>query len=146
MKRNPLHFPCLPQAFTIIEILAVILLISLLAVFVVPQYLSRVEGAKHKAAKAQISLIEQHLSAFYLDCGRYPDSSEGLGALLKAPANLTAQWKGPYGKESHFVDPWNRPFVYQKPGTKNPASFDIISYGNDGQPGGENENADIYND
>jgi general secretion pathway protein G len=132
-----------PQGFTIIEVLVVILLISLLAVFMVPRYLDRVEGAKHKTAKSQIALLEQNLSAFYMDCSSYPSE---LSALRTAPANLSGKWHGPYGKESDFVDPWGNPFKYIFPGTKNPSSFDIVCYGSDGQPGGEGYAADITND
>jgi general secretion pathway protein G len=135
-----------PGGFTIVEVLVVILLISMLAVFIVPQYLNRVEGAKHKAAKAQIAKIELSLGAFLMDCGRYPEQSEGLQALLTCPSGLNDRWKGPYCKESQLLDPWGRPFQYIKPGVKTPSSFDIISYGTDGQPGGEGDNQDIYND
>jgi len=131
------------RGFTIIEVLVVILLISVLAVFMVPRYLDRVEGAKYKAAKSQIALLEQNLSAYYMDCGSYPAD---LAALRSAPASLTGKWHGPYGKESDFVDPWGNAFKYVFPGTKNPSSFDIVCYGSDGQPGGDEYAADITND
>jgi len=132
--------------FTIVEVLVVILLISLLAVFVVPQYLDRLEGGKREAARAQVALVEQHLNAFLLDCGRYPEQSEGLEALRTAPAGVVDKWRGPYGKASHLIDPWGNAMQYFKPGKVNPNSFDIVCYGKDGQPGGEGDNADIYND
>jgi general secretion pathway protein G len=133
-------------AFTIIEILVVILLISLLAGLIVPKLLSRVEPAKQKLAKAQIAKLELTLGAFLYDCGRYPDQNEGLKALTVCPPGLSDRWKGPYCKDSELLDPWGRPFQYAKPGTKNPTSFDIVSYGTDGQPGGDGDNQDIYND
>ena len=112
----------------------------------VPRYLERAETAKRSAAKAQIAILEQHLGAFMMDCGRYPSQSEGLSVLRTAPSGLTDKWKGPYGKESDLTDPWGNPFKYVMSGTKNPNAFDIISYGKDLQQGGEGENADIYND
>jgi general secretion pathway protein G len=133
-------------AFTIVEVLVVIMLIGLLAVFVVPRYLERAQSAKRNVAKAQLADLEKAISMFYMDCGRYPDTSDGgLQSLLKAPSSLTEKWHGPYTKESQLVDPWGRPIVYAKPGVKNPDSYDILSYGKDGQPGGEGDNADIYN-
>jgi general secretion pathway protein G len=132
--------------FTIIEILVVILLISLLAGLIVPKFINRIEPAKQKIAKTQIAKIESTLSGFLLDCGRYPDQSEGLKALVTCPPGLSDRWKGPYCKESELLDPWGKPFQYAKPGSKNPTSFDIFSYGTDGQPGGDGDNQDIYND
>lgn len=134
------------SGFTIVEVLVVILLISLLAVFVVPQYLDRMEGGRRNAAQAQIALVEQHLSVFFVDCGRYPTQVEGLQALRTAPPGLADKWKGPYGKESHLIDPWGNSFAYFQPGKENPQSFDIVSYGKDGQEGGDGDAEDIYND
>jgi general secretion pathway protein G len=137
-KRNGFH----QKAFTIIEVLVVILLISLLAVFMVPRYLDRVEGAKCKTAKSQIALLEQDISAFYMDCGKYPAQ---LQELRTAPPSLSGKWHGPYGKESSLVDPWGNQFKYVFPGTQNPNSFDITCFGSDGQAGGEGYAADITN-
>ncbi len=138
--------PTNKKGFTIIEVLVVILLISLLAAFIVPQYIGKAEAAKPKIAKAGIAMLELHLSAFMLDCGRYPQPSEWPTALRSPPPGLVEKWKGPYGKESHLLDPWSHPYQYVLPGKKNPQGFDIVSYGADGKPGGEAENADIYND
>ena len=132
------------NGFTIVEVLVVILLIGLLAVFVVPPYINRAEKAKHDITKTRIAIIENSLGAFNLDCGRYPTQAEGLGALITAPQGLAGKWKGPYCKESQLKDPWNNPLQYARPGTKN-SSFDLFSYGRDGQSGGEEEDADVYN-
>lgn len=132
-------------AFTMVEILVVILLISLLAVFVVPQYMGRSEEAKRGIAKSHMALLEERLAAFQMDCGRYPEQSEGLKALVEAPPGLTEKWRGPYCKASQLKDPWGNAFDYRRPGTINP-EFDLISYGADGKQGGEGNNADLYND
>lgn len=133
------------RGFTIVEVLVVILLIGLLAVFIVPPYINRAEQARRDLVPAQMAIIENALAMFYRDCGRYPEQAEKLDVLITSPQGLVGKWKGPYCKGSQLLDPWGNPLVYQRPGTKN-RTYDIISYGRDGQPAGEGENADIYND
>ena len=130
--------------FTLVEVLAVIMLIGLLAVFIVPQILQRVNPAKQSVARAQIANLEQILALFEQDCGRYPDQSEGLQALVQVPPAL-AKWKGPYCKDKQLTDPWGNGYQYQRPGTRN-VEYDIYSLGADGQAGGDGMAADIYND
>lgn len=134
------------RGFTIVEVLVVILLIGLLAVFIVPSYLNRVDKAKKDIARTQIDQLTQQVEQFALDCQRYPEASEGLKALLEAPPGLKDKWAGPYAKDKQLMDPWGRALIYLRPGTKNTKSFDIVSYGKDGQPGGEEYNADIVNE
>lgn len=140
---NTTKTKCVP-AFTLVEILAVIVLIGLLAVFVVPPFFQKIEPAKAKIAKAQIMELDSAVAGFFTDCSRFPDQSEGLRALLAAPAGLENKWAGPYCKETQLKDPWGFDLTYQRPGTNNLA-FDIISRGADGQPGGEGPNADVFN-
>jgi len=132
------------RAFTLVEILVVIVLIGILAVFVAPKFLSQAGPAKQKVAKSQIAMLENSVLMFRENVGRYPEQSEGLQALVTAPAGET-RWLGPYCKPSQLKDPWGNPLDYKRPGTKN-QEFDIISYGEDGKPEGEGLNADIYND
>jgi general secretion pathway protein G len=66
--------------------------------------------------------------------------------LMAAPPELQEKWNGPYLKKSQLVDPWGSPYVYIREGQFNVGSFDLMSYGADGQEGGEGENADIVND
>ena len=134
------------KGFTVIELLVVILLISMLVVFVVPKMLKQVPEAKRKIAKAKMANIEVAIGKFYLDCGRYPDDTEGLEVLIEAPADLEEKWKGTYLKRSELFDPWDNPYEYRAEGEINLGSFDLISYGADGQYGGEGDDADIYND
>ena len=131
--------------FTIVEVLVVILLIGLLAVFIVPPYINRAEQARRDLVRPQMAILENALAMFYRDCGRYPEQAEKVDVLVTSPQGLVGKWKGPYCKESQLLDPWGNPFVYQRPGTKN-RTYDLISYGKDGQQAGEGENADIYND
>ena len=133
------------RAFTLVELLVVIVIISMLGAFVVPNVIKYVGKAKKDLARPRMALVEDAINKFYMDCGRYPDDSEGLEALLFNPGNLTG-WNGPYLKPSQLVDPWGNPLFYISQGTINPGSFDLISFGADGQEGGEGENADVYND
>jgi general secretion pathway protein G len=134
------------NAFTIIELLAVAMIIALLAVFVVPRAFRGLGKAKQDIARGKMAIVEQAIAQFQYDCGRLPTGSEGLEALLTAPGDVEDKWAGPYLKQSEILDPWGRPYVYIEPGTINVGSYDLISLGADGVEGGEGENADIVND
>ena len=129
-----------PQGFTLVEILVVIIIIGLLAALVGPRLFGRVSVAKQKAAKAQIELFGTALDTFRLDNGRYPTTEEGLKALREKPSGIE-NWQGPYLPKEIPVDPWNRAYVYISPGQH--GDYDLISYGLDGEEGGEGENEDI---
>jgi general secretion pathway protein G len=128
--------------FTLLELLVVIVIIGLLAAYVGPKYFSQLGKSEVTVAKAQIEAFEKALDTFRLDVGRYPTTEEGLAALLTKPAAAT-RWNGPYLKKSVPQDPWGHTYVYRAPGNK--GEFDILSYGKDGQPGGDGDNADISN-
>ena len=135
------------KGFTLIELMVVIMIIAMLGVFVAPNLMSRLRRAKTDLAKPRMTVIENALKQFELDCGRLPDDSDnGLQALITAPPELEEKWNGPYLKQSQLLDPWGNPYVYLPGGQANVGSFDIISYGADGQEGGEGDNADIVND
>jgi general secretion pathway protein G len=134
------------KGFTLVELLVVILIISMLAVFVAPRMFTGLGEAKTKIAKAKMAIIDGALARFFYDCGRYPDDSEGLDALITPPAGLEEKWKGRYLKPSELLDPWEHPYIYVAEGQINPGSYDLVSLGADGLEGGEGENADIYND
>ena len=130
------------RGFTLLELLVVMVIIGLLAAFVAPRYFAQVGKSQTKAAKAQITSLEQALDTLRLDVGRYPTTEEGLKALNVAPPGMTG-WGGPYLKKDAPNDPWGRPFVYVSPGTH--AELDLSSLGKDGKPGGTGDNADITN-
>ena len=134
------------NAFTIIELVAVAMIISLLAVFVVPRAFKGLGKAKHDIARGKMGIVESSLARFQYDCGRFPSDAEGLETLLVAPPDLQDTWGGPYCRRSDLSDPWGRQFVYIASGVINPGGFDLISFGADGAEGGDGENADIYND
>ena len=130
------------RGFTLIELLVVLVILTLLAGLVGPKVLDQLGGAKSKTAKIQISEIEQSLDLFKLDVGRYPTDAEGLRALVEKPA--TAQgWTAPYLKKGLPTDPWGAAYLYRNPGRN--GGPDVFSLGADGKPGGDGENADVYN-
>jgi len=130
-----------PSGFTLVELLVVLAILALLAGIVGPKVLGQLGGAKSKTAAVQIADLEKTLELFKLDIGRYPSGEEGLEALVKKPPTATA-WSGPYLTGGIPLDPWSHPYVY-KPGPG--GSFEILSLGADGTPGGEGENGDIRN-
>ena len=134
------------KGFTIIELLVVILIISMLAVFVAPRFYKGLGKAKRDIARSQMAIIENAIGRFYLDCERYPDDSVGLDELLSEPEDVTDKWMGPYLKPSEILDPWKKEFDYRLDETAPNGAFILRSYGADGAEGGEQDNEDIIND
>ena len=128
------------QGFTLIELLMVMAIIGLLAALVGPKVMNQFSGAKQKAAKAQIVNFSNALDTYRLDVGTYPATEDGLKALRIGPEGAET-WNGPYLQQQIPLDPWNKEYVYQCPGDH--GDYDIISYGADGQEGGEGENEDV---
>lgn len=126
--------------FTLIELLVVMVILGLLAALVAPRLFGKVGQSKLGAAQAQIELFGTALDALRLDIGRYPTTAEGLQALVERPAGVES-WQGPYLRKAVPPDPWGRPYVYKSPGDH--GEYDLISYGADGQSGGEGESQDI---
>jgi general secretion pathway protein G len=129
------------RGFTLVEILVVITIIGLIMSLVGPRVLNYLSESKVKTAKIQIQSFTSALELFYLDAGRYPTTSEGLGALVKSTGGLSA-WNGPYLKGGGVPnDPWGKAYMYRSPGERAP--FEIVSYGADGVEGGTGIAADI---
>lgn len=141
--KNSLPRPCLARraelaavrGFTLIELLLVLVILAALAAIVVPKFTKRSEQAKNTAAATDISNIGVALDAFEVDCGRYPTGEEGLRALVEPPGNANG-WRGPYLKKGMPKDPWGSPYIYRYPGQHSPNSYDMHSFGPDGQDGG----------
>ena len=135
-------------AFTLIELMVVIVILCILAAFVVPRLTKRPEDARVTKAKLEVSNLEQALELYYLDNGMYPSSEQGLAALVEKPqtGDIPQNWKeGGYLAKGRLAnDPWGSPYVYVSPGMYN-ADFDLFSLGKDGQEGGEGYDADITN-
>lgn len=128
------------RGFTLIELLVVIGILAIIAVVVAPQFLGKADDAKVSAARIQVDKVATAVELYRLETGRYPPDLE---ALFTAPGDLPS-WKGPYLKKRSIIkDPWNTDMTYSYPGEH--GAFDILSYGGDGQAGGEGNNADIGN-
>ena len=123
-------------AFTLIEIMVVVIIIGILGALIIPQFMSTTQDAKISAAKSQVAELESALERFNLHMDRYPSTEEGLQVLLTAPTGDEQKWRGPYIKKLP-LDPWSNPFQYSYPGTHNASSFDVWSKGPDGQGTGE---------
>ena len=132
------------DAFTLIEIMVVVVILGILAATIIPQFIGTTQDAKVSAAKSQIAELESALERFYVHMDRYPTAEEGLAVLVTAPADAESKWRGPYIKQLRN-DPWGNPYQYSFPGTHHPTSFDVWSRGSDGADGGEGDAADIGN-
>ena len=127
------------SGFTLIEVVVVIVILVMLASIATPLYFRHVRNAKISTAKTQIKLLEQSLMDLKLDTGSSPQSLDALTENV----DQVEKWDGPYIKPNVPKDPWGNEYVYVFPGEH--GDFDLSSYGGDGQPGGEGENADINN-
>lgn len=126
------------RAFTLVEMLLVLVILAVLAAIVIPKFSGRSQQAKETAAKSQISSIELALDAFEVDTGFYPQGSAGLSALVEQP-NGAQNWKGPYLKKGVPLDPWGNAYIYTYPGKNNAKGYDLMSIGPDGRAGGEDD-------
>jgi len=142
LPHTALQKPSTNRGFTLLELLVVLVILGLLAGLVGPQVMNQLEGAKSKTAILQMEELSAALDLYRLDVGRYPDTDQGLGALIEQPSG-TLSWNGPYLKKGVIRnDPWGYPYVYQSPGKQAP--FELSSLGADNQPGGDGENRDLH--
>ena len=127
--------------FTLIELMVVLVIIGVLAALIVPNVLERADDARITAARTDVNNVMQALKLYRLDNQRYPTTDQGLQALITKPTTepVPPNWK-PY-LEKLPNDPWGRPYQYLNPGVK--GEIDVMSFGADGQPGGEGKNADV---
>lgn len=132
------------DGFTLVEVMVTLVIIGLLTTFVVLNVLPAQGQAQVQKAKGDIASIETALEMYYLDHNTYPTEQQGLDALVNPPAgvNEAAYRRGGYIKKMSR-DPWGNDYAYRNPGER--SQIDIFSYGADGEPGGEDQNADIGN-
>jgi general secretion pathway protein G len=123
------------RAFTLIELLLVLVILGVLAAIVVPKFSGRTEQARITAAQSQITTFGTALDAFEIDNGYYPKGRDGLQDLVQQPRDAQ-NWRGPYLRGDIPLDPWGKPYFYESPGRYNPSSYDIMSMGPDGREGG----------
>ena len=133
--------------FTLIEIMVVIVILGILATLIIPRFMGREEEARRTVARVQIESMETALKLYKLDNGVYPSTEQGLQALVEPPTigQIPRKWReGGYLEKGRVPkDPWDNDYIYLSPGVH--GDFDLISYGADGEPGGEGNNKDIDN-
>jgi general secretion pathway protein G len=131
------------RGFTLLEVMVVVVILGILAALVVPKIIGRPEEARRIAAKQDISSLMQALKLYHLDNHRYPSTEQGLQALVARPtsAPLANNWKAGGYIERLPKDPWGNPYQYISPGLH--GEIDVFSFGADGAPGGEGNDADI---
>ncbi len=134
------------HGFTLLELMVVVAIIMVLSGVVTAVVINKIEEAKHSRAVADREGFESALDTFYLHNSRYPTTEEGLQALrVKPQGEDLPKWNGPYLKKAVPQDPWGNDYIYKCPGDHNPDSYDLYTYGKDGQEGGTGNDADITN-
>jgi general secretion pathway protein G len=137
------------QGFTLIEIMAVVLIMGLLAGIVGTVVVGQIDQARSQTARAQIKQLESALTFYQMDNGRFPTTDQGLVSLVDKPSGAPEPRNyrpGGYLQGGALPpDPWSNPYQYVSPGQHNPHAFDLWTYGSDGQPGGEGADQDVGN-
>jgi len=129
------------NAFTLIEIMVVIIILGMLAAFVIPNITGKSEEAKQKLVCVQMKSLSEGLKMFKIDNGTYPTAEEGIAALITNPS---ADAYPSYNKNGYLEgknlpkDPWNHPYIYLNDGEM----FDLVSLGADGKEGGSDDKKD----
>ena len=135
------------RGLTLIELMVVIVILGILAGLIIPRIMGRPEEARRMKARVQMESIETALKLYKLDNGTYPSTEQGLQALIEPPTigQLPRKWRtgGYLDKGNVPKDPWGYEYVYLSPGVH--SDFDLMSYGPDGEPGGEDKDKDINN-
>lgn len=128
------------RGFTLLELLVVMVIIGLLAGYVGPKFFGQIGKSEVKAARAQIDALTKALDQYRIEVGRYPSTEQGLAVLVTRPAD-EPKWGGPYLSKAVPKDPWGNDYQYRSPGEH--GEYDLLSFGKDGRPGGEGEDADL---
>lgn len=135
------------SGFTLIELMVVLVILGVLATLIIPRIMGRPEEARRIKARVDIQSLETALKLYSLDNGAYPSTEQGLQALVEAPSTgtLPKAWRdGGYLEKGKVPkDPWGNEYIYLSPG--NHGEFDLVSYGADGEPGGEGKDEDVAN-
>lgn len=136
-KRHQMH------GFTMVELMAVLIILGLLAAVVVRNFVGKIDQGKVIQTKANLKLLHTAVKEFYMDCGRWPGEDEGLMVLIQQPPDVTNYPAGGYLETTDLPkDAWNRDFIFElHPESGKP--FVIKSLGADGQDGGEGNDTDL---
>jgi general secretion pathway protein G len=129
------------KGFTLIELLVVLVILGMLAGLVGPRLFSNVDKSKVKTAQTQVKMLRGSLQTYRLDVGTYPNTEQGLAAMMSAPSD-TKNWQGPYLEDELPKDPWGRDYQYKSP-ANSLQGIALYSLGADGKPGGEGLDADV---
>ena len=127
--------------FTLLELLVVMVIIGLLASYVAPRYFDQIGKSEVKAARAQLDAFDKALATYRIDTGHYPNTTQGLKALVERPVD-EPKWSGPYLSKALPTDPWGHAYLYRLPGDSG-HDFELSSLGKDGQSGGTGADADV---
>jgi general secretion pathway protein G len=134
------------SGFTLIEIMAVVLIIGLLSTLVGLTVFPMIDRSRVNTTRTQISMLDSALEAYRMDNAAFPTSEQGLISLVRPPPEARNALPGGYLRERRVpTDGWGRPFQYVYPGEHNAGSYDLWSFGADGNPGGDGVDADIGN-
>ncbi|MGH0034839.1 MAG: type II secretion system major pseudopilin GspG [Myxococcota bacterium] len=137
------------RGFTLIEIMAVVIIMGLLVGIVGYNVFAQVDKARVNTARATMSQLETALELYRMDNSRYPTTDQGLDALVSKPSGTPEPRNYPSGgylkKKGALLDPWGNPYQYESPGSRNASDYDLWSMGADGSPGGDGVDADVTN-
>ena len=132
--------------FTMIEIMAVVLIIGLLSTLVGIAIVPQIDKGRVNTARAQLKMLDAALETYRMDTSRFPTTEQGLDALVNEPPDILNYQPGGYLRERRIPDdPWGNPYQYESPGQHNKHSYDLWSHGADGEAGGDGVDADIGN-
>jgi len=146
IERDPIARTRSNAGFTLIEIMAVVLIIGLLSTIVGVSIFAQVDKGRVTSTSVQISNLESVLELYRMDNAHYPTTEDGLEALIHETDDAKNFPPGGYLQKRRVPeDAWGNPFQYEQPGQNNTHSFDLWSYGADGKPGGDGVDADIGN-
>jgi general secretion pathway protein G len=132
------------KGFTLVEIMAVIIIIGLLAAIGAMNFLGQTDKARVTTTRANLKMLHNAVAQFKMDTGRYPTQEEGLSVLITQPSDVKNYQQGGYIDSTALPkDAWGHEFIYvDHPESGKP--YVIMSYGADGQEGGEGNDADLY--
>ena len=132
------------KGFTMIELMAMLIIIGLLGMLVVKKVADKIDQARATTTKANLKEIHNLVNQFKMDTGRFPTEDEGLLALIEQPGDVIAYPDGGYLETTELpMDGWGNEFIYER-FPESGKEFVIISYGADGEEGGEGKDADLY--